>query len=100
MKSTTTKTMSALEAKNRFGELLMDAQRGPVTIEKHGKPVAVVLSQEDYERFYQAKLDILKAEIAKGVADVEAGRVVDSETVFGRAREIVRKGGAPKARQV
>ena len=42
---------SAKEAKNRFGELLDRAQRGPVTIEKKGRPVAVVLSAHEYEAY-------------------------------------------------
>lgn len=45
------KTFSASEAKNSFGRLLDTAQREPVTIEKKGRPVAVVMSLEDYERF-------------------------------------------------
>lgn len=43
------KSMSAKEA-NSFG-LLSDTARGePVTIEKHGRPVVVVLPTEEYER--------------------------------------------------
>ncbi len=45
------RTVAAREAKNEFGRLLDTAQREPVTIERHGRPVAVVLSIEDYERF-------------------------------------------------
>ena len=44
------KSMSAKEAKNGFGLLLDTARAGPVTIEKHGRPVAVVLSTEEYGR--------------------------------------------------
>lgn len=33
------RTMSAKDAKNHFGELLMEAQRAPVTIEKSGPGV-------------------------------------------------------------
>lgn len=44
------KTFAASEAKNQFGRLLDTAQREPVTIEKKGRPVAVVLSLEEYER--------------------------------------------------
>jgi len=44
------KTMSAREAKNGFGWLLDTARAEPVTIEKHGRPVVVVLSTEAYER--------------------------------------------------
>ena len=38
------------EAKNSFGSLLDTARAGPVTIWKHGRPVVVVLSAEEYER--------------------------------------------------
>ena len=41
--------ISANEAKARFGQLLDTARREPVTIEKHGRPVAVVISVEDYQ---------------------------------------------------
>lgn len=40
--------MTAKDAKNRFGELMDTVQREPVTIEKHGRPVAVVLSVNSY----------------------------------------------------
>lgn len=44
------KTVAAKEAKEKFGQLLDTAQREPVTIEKRGRAVAVVLSIADYER--------------------------------------------------
>ena len=44
------KSMSAKEAKNGFGLLLDTARAAPVTIKKHGRPVVVVLSTEEYER--------------------------------------------------
>ena len=44
------KSMSAKEAKNGFGLLLDTARAQPVTIEKHGRPVVVVLSVEEYMR--------------------------------------------------
>lgn len=44
------KSMSAKEAKNGFGLLLDTARAEPVMIEKHGRPVVVVLSTEEYER--------------------------------------------------
>lgn len=44
------KSMSAREAKNRFGFLIDSARQEPVSIEKHGRPVVIVLSVEDYER--------------------------------------------------
>ncbi len=49
------KTVAALEAKNRFGELLDTAQREPVTIEKHGRAVAVVVSAVEYEEIQKLR---------------------------------------------
>lgn len=49
------KTMSAKEAKNGFGLLLDTARAEPVTIEKHGRPVVVVVSVEEYERMARRK---------------------------------------------
>jgi prevent-host-death family protein len=44
------KTMTAIDAKNRFGQLLDAAQRQPVTVTKQGRPSVVVMSMEDYQR--------------------------------------------------
>jgi len=44
------KFISAIDAKNRFGQLLEAARREPVTVTKQGRPTAVMLSIEDYER--------------------------------------------------
>jgi prevent-host-death family protein len=44
------KSVSATEAKNRFGDLLSEAAAQPVSIEKNGRVVAVVIPAIDYER--------------------------------------------------
>jgi prevent-host-death family protein len=44
------KSMSAKDAKNEFGRLIDTARAEPVTIEKHGRPVVVVISVEEFER--------------------------------------------------
>src|SRR5689334_13381341 len=69
------RTMSARDAKNRFGELIIQAQREAVVIEKNGRPVAVMLSYEDHEEIERMKLEWLRAAIAVADADVAAGRV-------------------------
>lgn len=79
--------VAALEAKNRFGELLDNAQREPVTIEKHGRPVAVVMSAERYREYEALRLDHLRAEIATGLADIGVGRTVDGPSAFAALRE-------------
>lgn len=69
------RTMSAKEAKNHFGELLMEAQKSPVTIEKNGKPVAVLYSMEWHEAAEEAKLDWLKRAVTEARAGDEAADV-------------------------
>lgn len=44
------KVMAAGKAKNAFGLLIDMARAEPVTIEKHGRAVAVVMAAEEYER--------------------------------------------------
>ena len=44
------KTMSAKDAKNQFGLLLDTARAEPVTIQKHSRSVAVMISVEEYGR--------------------------------------------------
>jgi prevent-host-death family protein len=43
-------TLSAREAKYNFGRLIDLARAAPVVVEKHRRPVVVVLSVEEYER--------------------------------------------------
>jgi prevent-host-death family protein len=69
--------MSAKDAKNHFGELLLDAQRAPVTIEKNGRPVAVVLSYEEHEEIERMKLTWLKAAIAEAEQAAGCGDVAE-----------------------
>lgn len=49
------KIMSAKNAKNEFGLLLDTARAEPVTIEKHGRPVVVVLAVEEFGRLTGTK---------------------------------------------
>ena len=83
------RTVSSAEAKNRFGELLDTAQREPVTIEKHGRPVAVIVSAEDYQEIEAMKLNELRAKVQRGLADVAAGRVTDAEEVFAHLEQMI-----------
>ncbi len=44
------------EAKNRFSELVKEAQRcGPQVVTKHGKEAVVVLTIEDYQKLQRPK---------------------------------------------
>ncbi|WP_246792622.1 type II toxin-antitoxin system prevent-host-death family antitoxin [Rhizobium leguminosarum] len=52
--------MSAKDAKYGFGRLIDIARSGPVTVEKHGRPVVVVLAVEEYERLCAGANELLK----------------------------------------
>jgi len=51
--------LNAKEAKTRFGVLLDMAQRRPVTVEKNGRPIVVVLSMEDFSYYEKLEDEIL-----------------------------------------
>jgi len=85
------KTVTAKEAKNRFGQLIDDAQRGPVTIEKNGRPFAVVQSYEDFQLSERMKLDSLRTALdeareqyAKGLGNPFDQSAVDTIKSEGR----------------
>ena len=78
------RTFTAADAKNRFGELLDTARREPVRIEKHGRAVAVIVSEEDYALLQQMKREALREVLAEGAADAAAGRSIEGEALFGR----------------
>ncbi len=78
--------MAARDAKNRFGEMLDNAQREPVIIEKHGRAVAVVVSAAEYQQIEKMRLDQLRLEVARGVAELDAGNTEDGPSAFARLR--------------
>ena len=86
--------MTANAAKTRFGELLDTAQREPVTIEKHGRPVAVVMSMAAYEEVEALKLERLRTEVRMGLEALDAGEFVevDGSDLRTLAEEIKVKG--------
>jgi prevent-host-death family protein len=47
-------TLTATDAKNRFGQVLEQAQRQPVTIEKAGRRHSVVMSAAHYDSLLAA----------------------------------------------
>jgi len=52
-------TVTANEAKTRFGELIERAQRSPVGVLKHNRLVSVMVSAQDYEAMRQFYADRL-----------------------------------------
>ena len=75
-------SLSANEAKSQFGEMLLKAQRAPVQINKNGKPIAIVMSMDEYEGIEAMKLLLLQARVDKAKADIQAGNTVDGNAFF------------------
>ena len=74
--------MTASEAKTKFGEALLMSQRAPVQISKHGKPVAVLVSAEDFVSTDELKLQLLQLRAERAREQITAGDIVDGEKFF------------------
>lgn len=48
-------TMTSMQAQNRFGQLLDTVQREPVTITRHGRTAALMVSVQDMQAFWAWK---------------------------------------------
>lgn len=75
-------SLSANEAKTHFGDMLLKAQRAPIQINKNGKPVAVVISTEEYKSIEALKLRFLQSRVAQTTTDITAGNLIDGESFF------------------
>ena len=79
------RTFSAVDAKNNFGELIDSAQREPVRIQKHGRNVAVVMSEAEYE---EMKLERIRAQVAVGITQAEKGEFAEDSSLEGLLSEL------------
>ena len=73
---------TANEAKNRFGEVLLKSQKAPVQVTRSGKPVAMIVSIEDYNATEELKLRYVREHIQEALADIENGHVEDGDAFF------------------
>jgi prevent-host-death family protein len=78
-------TMTANDAKTRFGELLDQAQREPVRVMRHNRLAGVVVSAKDYEAmraFYANRLQhtLDKAATDAGLSEKEAAKLLADES--------------------
>jgi len=73
------KTVKASDAKQKFGQLIDMAQRGPVRVTSHDRPVAVMLSIEDYDQDQDRKWKMLQARLRIAQLDIENGQVSTTE---------------------
>ena len=75
-------TLTAQEARVRFGDLLLKSQKGPVRITRSGKPISVMLSADDYEIIEKFKMSYLKEKLARAKDDMDNGRTADGPAFF------------------
>ena len=75
-------TLTAQEARVRFGDLLLKSQKGPVQITRSGKPVSVMLSADDYETIEKLKMRYLKEKLSRAKDDIDNGRIADGPAFF------------------
>ena len=74
--------LTANEAKTQFGDLLLKVQRSPVQINKNGKPVAVVISMDEYEHFESMKLQLLRTSAQQANEEISNGTTIDGNVFF------------------
>ena len=60
------KGIPAAEAKTNFGALLEKVQREPLMISNKGRPVAVLMSMDEFETHQRLKLKQLRHEVQAG----------------------------------
>lgn len=63
------KTITATEAQNNFGDLLMNVQSEPISITRNGKEKGVLLSSKEYQ---DIKHRVLQQAITQGIESGEA----------------------------
>ena len=80
--------LSANEAKTHFGDMLLKAQRAPIQINRNGKPVAVVISAEEYESIEALKLQLLQSRAAQAKAEIAAGNLIAGEAFFSELESV------------
>ncbi|MFP3012379.1 MAG: type II toxin-antitoxin system Phd/YefM family antitoxin [Rickettsia sp.] len=74
--------LNATEAKREFGELLIKAQTESISIIKNGKPIAVIISNKEFQELEAFKKQILKIAIAEGMDDLRKGKTHSYKSVF------------------
>ena len=87
-------TVTSVEAQNRFGQLLDTVQREPVTITRHGRTAAFMVSPQDMQDLQDARrkrvtaVDAFEAYFAKADAALTpAARNLTDEDVVRLVKE-------------
>ena len=73
---------TANEAKNRFGEVLLKSQKTPIQVTRSGKPIAMIVSIDDYNATEELKLRYVREHIQGALEDIKNGNIEDGDTFF------------------
>ena len=73
---------TANEAKNRFGEVLLKSQKAPVQVTRSGKPIAMIVSIDDYNATEELKLRYVREHIQEALEDIKNGNIEDGDAFF------------------
>ena len=76
-------TITSTEAKTRFGDILLKSQKEPVSVTRNGKPVAVVISEEDYR---ELKVQALRVAVQEGEQSGDSGPL-DMDAIKAQAKQ-------------
>lgn len=80
------KTMTATEAQNNFGDLLMNVQSEPVSITRNGEEKGVFLSATEYQKIKQ---QALQQAISDGIDSGEPS-LLNMSDIKNRARNKIK----------
>ncbi len=80
------KSVTATQAKQEFGDMIMHSQVSPISITRNGKPVAVILSEAQYQAM---KLKNLQSALIEGEQSGDAGEL-DMQVIKDKARKALR----------
>jgi len=88
-------TMTSVEAQNSFGKLLDTAQREVVTITRHGRPTAYIVSPQEMDELLDARRSMALAdfnhEVGARLASLNRGESIMPATARKRLEKISRK---------
>lgn len=76
-------SISSTEAKTHFGDVLLKSQKEPVSVTRNGKPVAVVISEDEYR---ELKLQALRVAVLEGELSGDAGPL-DMNVIKAQAKQ-------------
>ncbi len=71
-------SLTANEAKTKFGNMLINVQSEPIEILKNGTSVAVIISSKEYQQIEALKMELVKFRFT----NVDNTDLVDGESFF------------------